>query len=207
MAVPDPGEGDYQMADLTTRGGQGGAIVYSQEKGGVDEVIIKYHRGYGATPWSGPILVNDYSPDVTLPIALEWTPPDDPTAMELSFGLIYFGDADPYFSRFQQWCCDAPSSITYPSTDVDKTFTVSWPAVSGATGYILERAKNASFTSGKTTVYNGPSTSYTEASLINDIYYYRVRTQAACGSSNWQQGGPIIVRNIGLPWLMLLLGD
>jgi hypothetical protein len=37
-----------------------------------------------------------------------------------------------------------PSSISYPASDSDGSFTVSWSSVSGATSYTLQRATNSS---------------------------------------------------------------
>jgi V8-like Glu-specific endopeptidase len=85
-----------------------------------------------------------------------------------------------------------PASISYPSSDSDGSFTVSWPSVSGAASYTLQRATNSSFTDA-TTVYGGSSTSYNQTGLGNGTYYYRVRADSSCGSSGWRNGGAISV--------------
>jgi V8-like Glu-specific endopeptidase len=85
-----------------------------------------------------------------------------------------------------------PSSISYPASDSDGSFTVSWSSVSGATSYTLQRATNSSFTSA-TTVYSGSSTSYNQTGLGNGTYYYRVRANSSCGSSGWRNGGAISI--------------
>ena len=102
----------------------------------------------------------------------------------------------------------SPGAVTYPSKDSDGSFTVSWPAVADATGYTLERAQDASFTSDRVILYNGSSTSCAETDLARGIYYYRVKAQNSCGGSIWQTGSSIKVKiSILPPWLMLLLGS
>ena len=79
------------------------------------------------------------------------------------------------FDPFSTWDYGAPpeipASISYPFNDPDGSFTVSWSAVSEASGYQLERTTNPSFSSA-ITCYTGPSTSYSESGLINGTYYY-----------------------------------
>ena len=91
-----------------------------------------------------------------------------------------------------------PASISYPSSDNDGNFTVSWSSSSGATGYTLQRATNASF-SGAVTVYTGPSTSYNQTGLGNGTYYYRVSASNVYGSSGWRNGGSIVVSSGSAP--------
>lgn len=83
-----------------------------------------------------------------------------------------------------------PGSISYPANDTDGNFTVSWPAVGGATGYTLQRSTNSSFTSA-TTIYTGTSNTYTQSGLGSGTYYYRVRSNNGCGGGTWRAGGPI----------------
>jgi len=70
---------------------------------------------------------------------------------------------------------------------------VSWPTVSGTTGYTLERAADVSFTSGRVTLYKGSSTSYAQTGLASGAYYYRVKADNSCGSSSWRTGGLVTV--------------
>ncbi|MBU2551891.1 MAG: pre-peptidase C-terminal domain-containing protein, partial [Proteobacteria bacterium] len=86
----------------------------------------------------------------------------------------------------------APGSISYPSTDADGGFTVSWSASSGATGYTLQRATNANFSDAQT-VYSGASTSYSQTGLASGTYYYRVNASNNCGTSTWTAGPAIVV--------------
>ena len=87
---------------------------------------------------------------------------------------------------------DTPESISYPSTDDDGGFTVSWSHVSDQTDYTLERATSPSFVDSRR-VYSGPSSSYTETGLGSDVYYYRVKADQQCGSSEWRDGGAVHV--------------
>ena len=105
------------------------------------------------------------------------------------------GNNTAYKTAYKLTICNipaTPSSITYPSSDCDGNFTVSWTTASGATSYELQRATNPSFT-GATTVYNGSSTSYPQSGLGVGTYYYRVRAKNSCGSSGWRNGGAIVV--------------
>jgi len=86
-----------------------------------------------------------------------------------------------------------PSFITYPSADSDGRFTVSWSSVAETTGYTLQRATNATFTAGVVTLYTGSSTSYLQTGLVSGSYYYRVKADSSCGSSNWRTGGLVTV--------------
>jgi len=88
-----------------------------------------------------------------------------------------------------------PGSITYPSTDSDGSFTVSWSSVSGATNYQLWRSQDSDF-SPATVAYNGSNTSYSETGLADGTYYYRVIASNDCGASGWRSGGAIIVGDI-----------
>ncbi len=101
---------------------------------------------------------------------------------------------------------ETPASISHPSNDPDGSFTVSWSAVSEASGYQLERTTNPSFSSA-ITCYTGPSTSYSESGLTNGTYYYRVTAYNDSGSSDWKTGHAIKVGTTPMPWIPLLLLD
>ena len=101
---------------------------------------------------------------------------------------------------------EAPASISYPLNDPNGRFTVSWSAISEATGYQLERSTNPSFSSA-ITCYTGPSTSYSESGLINGTYHYRVTAYNDSGSSNWKTGHAIKIGTTPMPWIPLLLLD
>ncbi len=89
-----------------------------------------------------------------------------------------------------------PASVTYPASDTDGSFSVSWAGAGGATNYILQRATDAAFTS-PTTVYTGAATSWNQTALSPGSYYYRVGAGNACGTSGWRTGGAISVSGVG----------
>ncbi len=77
-----------------------------------------------------------------------------------------------------------PATITYPSSDPDGSFTVSWSSVSDATAYTLQRDANASF-SDAASVYSGPATTYNQTGLTGGTHYYRVRAFDPDRNSTW----------------------
>jgi hypothetical protein len=73
-----------------------------------------------------------------------------------------------------------PTSFT--ATDVSDTqINLSWAAVTNATGYVVDRATNAGFTTGVTlAIYSSSGTSYNNTGLTATTqYFYRVRATAA----------------------------
>ncbi len=81
----------------------------------------------------------------------------------------------------------APSSISYPSSDAEGIFSVSWPSVRDAEGYELQRDTSAAF-GNPVQVYLGTGTVFNESGLQGGNYYYRVRAGNSCGASDWQVG-------------------
>ena len=102
LAVPGPGEGNYQMVDITARGGAGTAAMYTHEVGEPDDVLIRYRRGYASGPWHAPMRVNTFDVTTGSWTMLNWTPRDTSNSEELSYGLIYLSSGIPYFVRFQR---------------------------------------------------------------------------------------------------------
>jgi hypothetical protein len=88
-----------------------------------------------------------------------------------------------------------PASITYPSTDTDGSFDVTWSAVSGATGYTLERSTTSGFSSGVTTIVTNQNvTTYSQTGLSGGMYYYRVRAHSSTTCySNWKTGTSVSI--------------
>ena len=88
---------------------------------------------------------------------------------------------------------DVPAFITYPSSDCDGSFQVSWSGVSGAQNYYLQRSPYADFSNLVATLYTGTNTYYNESGLTNGNYYYRVRAERTCGEGSWKTGEVILV--------------
>lgn len=64
-------------------------------------------------------------------------------------------------------------------TDGDTKLVLSWDAVSGASGYIVEKATDEDF-SDATEIYNSTLTTYTNTGLTAETeYFYRIRTKSA----------------------------
>ncbi|MBI4774635.1 MAG: S8 family serine peptidase [Deltaproteobacteria bacterium] len=89
-----------------------------------------------------------------------------------------------------------PESILYPSESCEGAFTVTWSSAAEATGYVLERAEEESF-SVATQVYSGAATTYDENGLGVGVYYYRVRAQDSCGPGEWRDGPAVQVTGVG----------
>ncbi|MCX7861448.1 MAG: fibronectin type III domain-containing protein [Bacteroidales bacterium] len=85
--------------------------------------------------------------------------------------------------------CNLPTTPTATSaTNIQATsFSANWNASTGATGYYLDVATNASFTtfvSGYNNLNVGNITTYTVSGLTcNTTYYYRVRAYNTCGTT------------------------
>ena len=72
----------------------------------------------------------------------------------------------------------ASASLTNSAT-YDTATTLTWAAVAGAAGYVLERATNAGFTSGLTSIYTGSLLTFSDTGLTpGTTYYYRVHGTA-----------------------------
>ncbi|NKF49868.1 hypothetical protein G3R49_04685 [Shewanella sp. WXL01] len=70
-----------------------------------------------------------------------------------------------------------PSGISVPSTNSSGTYSVSWSASSGATGYQLQRQVNNGAWSA---IYSGSNRSFKSQGMMSGTYRYRVR---ACSTS------------------------
>jgi len=77
-----------------------------------------------------------------------------------------------------------PASLSYPASSKTGRYTVSWPAASKATSYVLKRSRNGSST--WTEVYSGSSRSYSESVTTNGTYRYSVKAVNLAGSSGWR---------------------
>lgn len=84
----------------------------------------------------------------------------------------------------------APEEVEYP----DGRWEVSWPAVSAATSYTLQRAPTGAGTPLRT-VYTGSATSTIDggATVVPGTYVYSVEACNANGCSGWQTSSPVTV--------------
>ena len=89
----------------------------------------------------------------------------------------------------------APTSITYPTVSCTGSLAVTWPAVSGAVNYTLQRATSATFTDA-TQVYLGASTAFTDSGIPDGVYYYRVQANNSCAGGAWTNGPSANVRSV-----------
>ncbi len=114
-----------------------------------------------------------------------------------SYGFIADGVKGLQVIALSNFPCDQqppeiPSSISYPASDGDGIFTVSWPSALRAETYNVQRANNSLFT-GAISVYDGPATLFQQSNLFTGTFYYRVRALNDCGASGWKTGGAISV--------------
>ncbi|MCI5145281.1 MAG: hypothetical protein D3923_07055, partial [Candidatus Electrothrix sp. AR3] len=136
-------------------------------------------------------------PQVTIPIST--------TAGNYWLGVIYDNGIDAANSNNDTSGWDAvpikvtscsppnrPSSITYPTSNCDGSFTVDWPAVKDASSYVVQRDTNSTFSS-PTLVHSGPLSAYSQSDLATGTYYYRVKSVNTCDSSAWRTGAGITV--------------
>lgn len=103
-------------------------------------------------------------------------------------------DDSLYNIKIVRNCCDGLQSaplelninttiLTAPDNFIasagENQVELDWDTVTGATSYTLERALDAGFVSGLTTVYTGASTAILDDELTNGVtYYYRVKATA-----------------------------
>jgi subtilisin family serine protease len=98
---PDPGH-SYLNPDVTARGGQGSAVVFSDEVGEPDNVWFYYRNHYTPGPWDSEITkINGYDDYTGTPNTINWLPPMP--GKTYSYGIIYISSVPsygtPYFDR------------------------------------------------------------------------------------------------------------
>jgi hypothetical protein len=108
---PDTGH-LYVSPDVTARGGQGSAIVFSDEAGDFDPVRFYYRNHYSSGPWDSEIAqINRFDNYTGTPNTIEWLPPR--SGKLYNFGIIYLSEdpviGTPYFDR-----SDAPAVSIAP---------------------------------------------------------------------------------------------
>jgi hypothetical protein len=90
----------------------------------------------------------------------------------------------------------APVSVAYPASSTTGIYTITWPAVSSATSYIVRRSANNGAT--WVQIYSGASPSCNE-NVISGKYRYSVKAVNNSGISGWRTGTPqcAVTRIIG----------
>jgi len=78
----------------------------------------------------------------------------------------------------------APGLASSPISTAPDEYLLSWGPVTGADGYILEEAPDASF-SGARVRYQGPETGYRVTGQAGGTWRYRVRAYNGAGSGSW----------------------
>lgn len=117
-------------------------------------------------------------------------PGNTPPGWGLSAGANEVDILGFYFDGSSYWWSKETYGTTLPTLATPGSFTavaasgtqinLSWASVTSATGYVIQRATDISFTSGLTTVYSGSGTSYNDTGLSsNTTYYYRIKATAS----------------------------
>ena len=91
--------------------------------------------------------------------------------------------------------CQVPAAtadLTYPETDPDGDFEVTWSPTADTEDYVLERATDDSFDEAQE-VYRGTDCEYQESGLAPGVYYYRLKGENSCGAGQWTSGPAVIV--------------
>jgi len=109
-----------------------------------------------------------------------------------SVGTWYYRVRGSDGSKYGQWSTtrsvdvnpSAPALDAISNPGQDDAYSISWSAVSGATGYVLQQADNASFT-GAVTRYSGTATSYSVTGQRDGTWYYRVKAVHNTLQGDW----------------------
>ena len=83
-----------------------------------------------------------------------------------------------------------PTLLTGTSvrTGTTQTDTITWGAVPGVTGYRIQRSLSSTFAFGNTTVNVGPGTTYSVTGLSRSVWYFRIASTNAVGTSSYSAG-------------------
>ena len=76
-------------------------------------------------------------------------------------------------------------------TSTTQTDTITWGAVTGATGYRIQRSLSSTFASGVTTATVGAVTTYSVTRLSRSVWYFRIASTNAAGTSSYSAGKSI----------------
>jgi len=82
------------------------------------------------------------------------------------------------------------------ATGQNYTATLTWQAATNPTNFTIQRATNASFTTGLSTATPGAAVrTLTQTVRLNTTYYYRIRANSnIVGSSGWANATPFPIR-------------
>lgn len=85
-----------------------------------------------------------------------------------------------------------PTLNAISNSDGDKAYTVTWEAVTGATGYRLEQSASSYFDT-PTVVYDGALRQLNVTNQPRGRWFYRVRATVAAGDSPWSASRTVVV--------------
>ena len=142
------------------------------------------------TLYGGILLDSDYSQAGQL--LYQWQP-----STQNATDYIYLGDtlvarvvANDATSQPPDVPADPASITVTPTSTSTGTFSISWPASSGASSYVLwQNANNGGWDS----AYTGASTSTTIDGLLSGNYVYRVQACNSSGCSGFATSGTVTV--------------
>lgn len=79
-----------------------------------------------------------------------------------------------------------------------ETYTLSWTAVAGATGYTVEEAADPSFEGAASTTVTGTSKTFRHIlyGCSSETFYYRVKANNSCGGSAWSNTVDMVVNGV-----------
>lgn len=180
----------------------GGAMTYLHDPGGIYSTLPTYtvdmtgdgfSKNYDylqgtsmATPYVSGMaaLIWSVSPSLT-PAQVQQVMQDTavdlgPTGWDANYG---YGRIDA-LAALQSVSLSAPTLSPISNPENDGAYTVSWSAVNGATGYLLQEDDASDFSS-PVTRYSGAATQTNVSGQAVGTWYYRVRATAGGTQSDW----------------------
>ena len=180
----------------------GGAMTYLHDPGGIYSTLPTYtvdmtgdgfSKNYDylqgtsmATPYVSGLaaLILSVSPSLT-PAQVQQVMQDTAvdlgtTGWDANYG---YGRIDA-LAALQSVSLSAPTLSSISNPENDGAYTVSWSAVNGAIGYLLQEDDASDFSS-PVTRYSGASTQTNVSGQVVGTWYYRVRATAGGTQSDW----------------------
>ena len=155
--------------------GEGFSLNYDYLQG--TSMATPYVSGLAALIWSvAPGLMPAQVQQVIQNTAVD----RGPAGWDQDYG---YGRIAP-LAALQSVALPAPTLSPISNPEHDGAYSVSWSAVSGATGYTLQEDDNASFSS-PATRYSGAATQTAISGQAVGTWYYRVRATAGGFQSDW----------------------